>query len=77
MRKDRKRHYISWLRFWGPVVFGPQYDKRMESEEIHKWGWKTLCGEVFGPKYKGTTNEEDVTCRRCKKMLGEPSDSIP
>jgi hypothetical protein len=67
----RKRHFIGWFKFfYTGVAFGPLSDNRMEKEENHTWGYKTACGEVFWPGWEGTTNKEDVTCKRCKKILG-------
>jgi hypothetical protein len=68
--KAKKRHYICWLKFWVPVEFNEQVTSIMQSHiDTHRWGWKTLCGEIFWPIWNGTTNKKDVTCGRCKKKL--------
>lgn len=67
----RKTHYIFWHAFgYSGVVFGPRSDERMSGseEEAHRWGWGTLCGEVFWPTWKGSTNISDVTCKTCQRV---------
>jgi len=67
MKKRMKRHYIRWGRLrWrcDNVSFGT------ELEETHRYGWQTPCGEFLWPKWEGTTNKNDVTCLRCRKILG-------
>ena len=70
MGKQKKRHWIGWFKFCSAgVTFSSIVDKRMEKEETHIWGYKTACGEVFWPGWQGTTNKNDVTCKKCKKFL--------
>ena len=64
MRKAR--HLIGWCRFFsGGVIFGPRTCNGTSIEETHLWGYKTACGEVFWPGWEGTTNRDDVTCKKC------------
>jgi hypothetical protein len=72
MKKNKKVvHWIGWFKFWYPVCFSSVVDKRMDIEETHTWGYKTACGEPLWPKWEGSTNIKNVTCKRCKKVYGE------
>ena len=35
----------------------------------HHIDWVTLCGEVFWPSWRGTTESLGVTCKRCSQIL--------
>lgn len=36
-----------------------------------RYRWGTLCGENFFRRYKGTTEDEGVTCKRCLKSMAK------
>jgi len=35
----------------------------------HQWSWRTICGEFFWPWWYGTTEDDRVTCQRCRKTM--------
>lgn len=51
----RKIHFIYWAKLYCSVG-------------LMKYGWKTWCGEFLWPWWKGTTEIEDVTCKKCQKI---------
>ena len=59
-------HLICFLRFKWPVHI-EKFAKPC-NENIN-YGWKTFCGEVLWPEWKGTTERNRVTCQRCKKLM--------
>ena len=57
-----KIHKIYHGRFWCPIV-----TTYRDVEYSSYFGWKTNCGEVLWPDWRGTTEMKDVTCERCLK----------
>jgi hypothetical protein len=54
-------HKIFWL-------------KLMQTCGGNDWGWKTACGEYLWPWWRGTTERNGVTCKKCLKYLSRVSD---
>jgi len=54
---EKKIHKIYYGIFHCPVQF--------TNNPPIRYGWKTLCGEVLWPHWKGSTELKTITCKRC------------
>lgn len=59
----KKIHKILFGRFFCFVGF-------KDASNSTDYGWKTACGEVLWPHWRGSTETKDVNCKRCIKVIG-------